>query len=237
MKKKQISILVGIAVTAVVAIGATLAFLHSTTETKTNTFSSDKNISIQLREPAWDGYGFDSKVEPDGSSANPEYQGDKLLGVNEAKAYVPGQTIYKNPTVKNSGDKNNGVNAYVAIKVQYFDYNGENNKENQISYDAFKKAFLDEQGINFSNKWSKISEDGKMNQIYLYGVDNIGSELSVESTTEELFTEVPISLDLQPGKDGKLPGFNIKIQAYAIQSTGIDEKNAAEALLNFIGQN
>lgn len=235
MKKKQISILVSIAVIAVVAIGATLAFLHSTTETKTNTFSSNKNISIQLREPAWDGYEFtDTDVEPDGSTAKPsvtEYKG-KALGVNEARNYVPGQTIYKDPTVKNNGDKN-GVSAYVAIKVQYYKGTGENEK--QISYKEFQELYLKEKNIDFNlSNWSLIENADSKDQIYLYGTDD-ATELAVGSVTAPLFTQVPISLDLEPGEDGKLPGFNIKVQAYAIQTVGVED--AGEALLNFIAKN
>lgn len=234
MKKKQIGILVGIAVIAIAAMGFTLAFLHSTTETKTNTFSSSKNIAIQLREPAWDGYTFDDKNDSDGSTANPNYNGNTPLGVIEAQRYVPGQIIYKDPTVRNNGDEN-GVSAYVAIKVQYFKGTGAN--EEQISYDDFKNEFLDkETGIQFSQKWLDITKDNENDQIYLYGTETGGATaLDVNKTTAPLFTEVPISLDLEPGEDGKLPGFNIKVQAYAIQSVGVD--NAAEALLTFIGQN
>lgn len=240
MKKKQIGILVSIAVIAVVAIGFTLALLHSTTETKTNAFSSNKNISIQLREPAWDGYTFededsDGSKAKDGVIADPNNK-DHFLGVNEAKNYLPGQTIYKDPTVKNNGDTNKGsVPVYVAIKVQYYQGIGENEK--QISYEDFKEAFL-EKGINFNDQWSDITKDGNMDQIYLYGGSaGQAKALEVEATTEALFTEVPISLDLEPGADGKLPGFNIKVQAYAIQTAGIEAKNAGSELLKFIGQN
>lgn len=241
MKKKQIGILVSIAVIAIVAIGFTLAFLHSTTETKTNAFSSNKNISIQLREPAWDGYDFDEYVnndgatDPKGDKAKPNYEGSTPLGVIEAQRYVPGETIYKDPTVKNNGDSN-GVPAYVAIKVQYFKYD-EEGKEVQLSYNEFKQAFLAENGIEFSNQWSDITANNSNSQVYLYGSADQAKALEVGAITEALFTEVPISLDLEPGENGMLPGFNIKVQAYAIQTAGIEANDAVTELLKFIGQN
>ena len=59
MKKRIMKILTALSVVAVITVGGTLAYLHTITETKSNVFSSDKNISIQLREPAWDGYTFE----------------------------------------------------------------------------------------------------------------------------------------------------------------------------------
>ena len=49
--KKKIAMTLGaMALTAVVAIGGTLAYLSSVTETKTNTFSSSKDITTELKE-------------------------------------------------------------------------------------------------------------------------------------------------------------------------------------------
>lgn len=240
MKKKQIGLLVGIAVLAMVGMGLTLAFLHTTTETKTNTFSSNKYLSIQLREPAWDGYTFNDEGEPNGKTAKPGVTTDpdnkkNPLGVIEAAAYVPGETIYKNPMVKNNGNANDGVSAYVALKVEYYDSDNQ-----QVSYEEFANAYLAEKGLNFDTKnWTKISTKNNGNaQIFLYTASGAAASLAVNAQTPALFTQVPLSMDIEPdAKTGLLPAFNIKVQAYAIQSPGIEADKAADTLLTYIAQN
>ena len=62
---------------------ATYALLKTVTPTATNVFQSDKNIRITLDEPEWEDHGK-----------------------SEAKAYVPGQKIDKDPTVTLEAGKN-----------------------------------------------------------------------------------------------------------------------------------
>lgn len=220
MKKKQIGVVLTSAlIIAVTIIGVTLALLTSTTEVKANTFSSNKNISIELREPTWDGYNFGDATESTGDKAVSDSMD---LGFNQAHNYYPGQIISKDPKVKNTGKADGGVEAYVAIKVTYLD---ENN--NSVTYEEFAKKYLAENGINFSEKWNKIQTGTE--DIYMYN-----SRLAVEQTTEALFTQVNLSTDLQATEEGTLPNFNIKVQAFAIQTNGIDNANATETMLNFI---
>ena len=55
-KKKLITTIASLALVGAISIGATLAYLSAQTDVMTNTFTSvGSNLSIQLREPAWDG--------------------------------------------------------------------------------------------------------------------------------------------------------------------------------------
>ena len=96
MKGKQKILLLVCSVIAVMSVSgmAAYALLKTVTETKTNVFASDKSISIDLTEPQWERYGKEA-----------------------AKAYVPGQTIDKDPTVSLNDES---ISAYVALKVQFF---------------------------------------------------------------------------------------------------------------------
>lgn len=234
MKRKRAGLAItGLLVVAIIAVGATLALLSTTTGTKTNAFSSNRNISIQLREDKWDGYTFENK-EGDSTTGEAAIKGreeDMTLGVNQAKAYLPGQSIPKNPTVKNNNTNGNGVETRVALKVTYFI------GEQQVTYETFKNKLLATDGIEFNNKWKQINgnDNDNMADIYLYQ-DVLGLEEDVNNTTTPLFSTVPINKNLQPGEDGKLPSFNINVQAYAIQA-GIDGMSIEEEMVKFINAN
>ncbi|MEG0377663.1 MAG: hypothetical protein RR614_04205 [Eubacterium sp.] len=246
MKKKRASlILTGGLVVAVIIVGLTLALLQTTTGTKTNVFSSNKNIAIQLREPEWDGYEFEDAKPGDGTTAKPDYENDKNLGVNQAKSYLPGQIIPKNPKVKNNAAGGEGVETYVAIKVQY--YKGDVDNEDQVDYDTFKKTFLKETGITINDTWACIKESTSddpynLSAIYLYGINNkgtvTGTKLAVGAETTTLFDHVPLSPNIQADPETNLlPSFNIKVQAYAIQTLGIKEEDIQQTMLDFIKAN
>lgn len=212
MKKSRLgAIITSIAIIAVLTIGITLALLSATTDTKVNAFSSNKNIDIALREEAWDGYSFEDANPGNGTTAKDE--NDMTLGVNQAKNYMPGQTIPKNPQVKNTKE-DNGVDAYVAIKVQY------------------DKSFLAEDGISFNNNaWTLIGTAADGSQVYLYH-----AVLGVGNTTEALFDDVTVNPDLVPDETtGLLPDFSIRVQAYAIQSAGVD--NPESTMMEFVNAN
>lgn len=212
MKKSRLgAIITSIAIIAVLTIGITLALLSATTGTKVNAFSSNKNIDIALREEAWDGYSFEDANPGNGTTAKDE--NDMTLGVNQAKNYMPGQTIPKNPQVKNTKE-DNGVDAYVAIKVQY------------------DKSFLAEDGISFNNNaWTLIGTAADGSQVYLYH-----AVLGVGNTTEALFDAVTVNPDLVPDETtGLLPDFSIRVQAYAIQSAGVD--NPESTMMEFVNAN
>lgn len=235
MKRKRAGLAItGLLVVAIIAVGATLALLSTTTGTKTNAFSSNRNISIQLRENEWDGYTFEDGAgdSTTGLEENPDYTGNKEdLGVNQAKAYLPGQSIPKNPTVKNNNTNGNGVETRVALKVTYFI------GKQQVTYETFKTTLLDTNGIAFdTDNWTKIqnSSDEKLADIYLYN-EELGLE-ATNNTTTPLFSTVPINKNLQPGEDEKLPSFNINVQAYAIQA-GIDGMSIEEEMVKFINAN
>ena len=241
MKKKRTGIiLTSLLVIAVIAVGMTLALLQTNTGTKTNTFSSNKNIDIALREEAWDGYNFEDADPGNGTIAKNE--NDMNLGVNQAKNYLPGQIIPKNPQVKNTG-KQDGVDAYVAIRVRYYSVS-EDGVKTQMSYDTFKTTFLertdDIDGIKFSNEWTEIQESTaeQNDQIYLYGTSETSPTVLKKNAdpTSTLFTQVPLSSGLAPvAETGKLPGFAIEVQAFAIQSDNVTD--VTSTMLNFVNAN
>lgn len=212
-------LLIVCAVAGLIFTGAmvTYAILKTVTPTVTNVFQSDKGIRITLDEPEWEEHGK-----------------------RDALSYVPGQKIDKDPTVTL---ETGSVDSYVALKVQYYDgYNHEITKE------EFSEMYLNEdntsedgKGIDYSDSWEYIGDisDGK-GEVYIYRTiltqDSADTEFS-ENVTQPLFTRVHLSRNISQDKETKrLPEFNIKITAYAIQADGITYEDAKSDMLAFINQ-
>ena len=126
-------------------VGGTLAYLNAVTETKTNTFTSSRNITTTLTETEWTS--------------------------DSGKNYLPGDVIKKNPVMNNESDQP----VYMAVKVDYLDDNGnlmsaeEFKKYASITdydNDNWKMATVNSdgsevslnQGVQGSNPWRCICE-------------------------------------------------------------------------------
>lgn len=229
MKKcrKVVCTIVLILLGAAGGIAGSLAYLHAVTQTKVNVFASDKKISIALRERAWDGYDFNDKDTQNGQGIKPGLPDETVaeLGFVQAHNYVPGQRIPKDPSVKNTGENEQGVTLHAAIRVQYYDGNGR-----ALSYQSFKEAYLSAAGIDFGMDWTKISTNDP-EEVYIYNV-----ELAAGEESTPLFTQIPISEDLTAGPDGKLPSFSVHVTAYAIQAENMagDTAGIEQIMYDFV---
>ena len=227
MKKERKALLIASLLVLCIAVGslATYALMQSVTKTATNVFASDRNIGITLSEPDWEAHGSE-----------------------DAKRYVPGQIIDKDPQVTLN---DNSVSAYVALKVQYFE--GVGDGEKQITYGEFKEKFLEDtkdgtRPMDFSENWTLISteamkdktENGTtdISDVYMYNkiltLDDASTQIK-ENVTEPLFTKVHLSSGLTADNVTKLlPRFNIKVTAYAVQSEGVQELEIGDILYEFV---
>ncbi|MEG0792374.1 MAG: SipW-dependent-type signal peptide-containing protein [Lachnospiraceae bacterium] len=210
-KKKKIAVILAIAAVSVLGASVTLALLTDVTEAKTNTFASSQKIDILLREPQWDGYQFKDIPGGDGTSANPTIKDAALenLGVNRAKEYLPGEIIQKDPQVKNSLD---GVSVYTALKVEYYGMD----TIKPITAAVFQADYLQPNGLVINDQWERIADSTPTSTSEYYLYKNILKKGEDTSKTP-LFSKVPIKLDILTN-DGKLPRFEIKVTAYAVQS-------------------
>ena len=193
----------------------TYAVLKTVTPTATNVFQSDKNIRIKLDEPQWEDHGM-----------------------SEALGYVPGQKIDKDPTVTLQADS---VDSYVALKVQYY---GANNQEltgeefGELYLNKDKQDEINSEGID-SYAWEYIGmAAADKGEVYIYRdilSQDAESTVKKENVTESLFTRVYLSRDIQQDEvKKKLPEFNIKITAYAIQADGNTYDSAKTEMMSFI---
>ena len=201
-KKRLITTIASLALVGAISIGATLAYLSAQTNPMTNTFTAldeGKGLSIQLREPAWDGYDFGEYMagdkNPDGQTAE---SADPTLGINEAKNFAPGSTAAKNPQVKNTSTQD----VWVALTIdasalpEYVDING----------------------------WDKSAWKIVDNQDGTY-VAYYNTKLAPESKTNAVFESVSIASTVSEVEE--VPSYNIVIKAYAIQGANIDTVDEA----------
>ncbi len=206
-KKKLITTIASLALVGAISIGATLAYLSAQTNPMTNTFTAPgegKGLSIELREPGWDGYDFGEYMagdkNPDGQTANPEAENSDQLGINEAKNFAPGSTAAKNPQVKNTSTQD----VWVALTInasalpEYVDVNGWDN-----------------------SAWKIVdNKDGTYVAYY-------NTKLAPNAETDAVFESV--SIDKTVNEVDEVPSYNIVINAYAIQGANIDTVDEAVA--------
>ena len=89
--KKILTAALSIALVVIVALGGTLAYLYTKTDTETNVFTFGDNVKATLTEPSWD---------PD-----------------DGKDLVPGKEIAKDPMITNTSQNN--VSEYAGIQLVF----------------------------------------------------------------------------------------------------------------------
>lgn len=239
VNKKRIAATVGaMALTAVLAIGGTLAYLSSVTETKTNTFSSSKDVKTELTEDRW----------------------DENLGGN----YTPGDVIAKNPVLTNTSDSKDDI--YVAMKLEYIDNSGNpvdyDTFKKYAAVDGFHanwtKVGSDADGNDFymystalkANEatdpiFNSITVDAGIQEEWsqnvlnqeIYTVDASGNKTLVDTTTTS-YDKSTIYYDAAGNridKPSQLPKFEIKVTGYAVQATGMTVDSARTDLVDLAG--
>lgn len=236
--KKRLATTVGaMALTAVLAIGGTLAYLSHVTETKKNSFTSDKGLTGHIEEENW-------KYDEDGW-----------------KDYTPGESTGKDPVVS-MDDK--GENAYVGMKIVCTDADGKEISFADFQKDYATVSYKGNVGINGTDwaqykdtdfyVYNKVVNAGtKTNPIFdtvtintgivrtykaesatqtiiTYDVDEDGVEIPgtrkeskgsvITSEESKVFIENADGTLTEVTDDTKLPSFNIDVTGYAIQETG-----------------
>lgn len=234
--KKRIATTIGaMALTAVLAVGGTLAYLSSVTETKTNTFSSGKDISTELTETEWN--------------------------ENSGKDYTPGKVIKKNPQLTNESTENTDI--WVAVKLDYVGSDGKLMKYDDFKKYAQVYTGTDDKLDAYNANWIKKATNADGSEIWMYKttlakgtsteaifdgvVVNAGiteewtqeakttntykivdGEKVLVNTETETYDPVVVYYDESGNKvdAGTLPTFEIKVTGFAVQADGLSSDAA-----------
>ena len=202
MKGKQKILLLVCSVIAVVSVSCMAAYALLKTVTETKTNVFASDKSISI------------------DLTEPQWE---RYGKEAAKVYVPGQTIDKDPTVSLNDES---ISAYVALKVQFFD-----EKNNELTFREFADRYLyggselANAGIDWSKDWTFIgnansdleNDEYASRLMYMYNKPldkvHLSNEITADNTTK------------------RLPEFNIKVTAYAVQAEGVSVEEAKNSLL------
>lgn len=239
--KKRIATTLGaMALTAALAIGGTLAYLSTITQTAENKFTSSKGITGEITETEWE-HGKDGWTD-----------------------YEPGQSTGKNPVITIE-DNGTSTEAYVAMKLVCVGADGK-----EISFKEFQEKYATvsynevtgynttdwTESINYAGLFlynTTLKTPASTNPIFdtvtvntgiyrtyeaksadetiiTYKVDENGKEIQgtrVETKGQSIFSEdskvfiKDASGELvEVSNDATLPSFEIKATGYAIQKSG-----------------
>lgn len=163
MKKKDYLKMAGaVALTAVLTVTGTFAYLNKITETKKNTFNSSQNIETELKEEG--------------------YEKDK------SENYIPGELIHKNPTMTNLSDSSMPI--YVGVKLDFVVLNTDGT-ETLVDYDTFVRDYAEiltngETGVN-TQYWDEVEINDKKSKFYVYKI-----QLPTGDTSKPIFTDTKV---------------------------------------------
>lgn len=254
-KKRVLTTLGAVALTAALTITGTFALMNKVTETKTNTFTSSKDIETRLDED------FDETT---------------------AGNYTPGQVIHKEPVMRNEGTEATGGPIYVGVKLEFIDNKG--TKISKAEFEAKyaemgtvndEKEFVE----GLDSNWKSLGALDDGSEIYMYnsvvpvgqastpifthtkvlvGIEEVvktkyssttlyekneaGEFVEIEKTESSNSSKVLYVSDADGNKrvvDAyELPKFEIKVTGYAVQGDdNISVEEATNALKELAGKN
>jgi len=216
MKKKSlITMLLSLALVAIIGTGATLAYLSANSNKVTNTFTV--------------GTGYDDEE-------NGLYVDEHEIDVNDVATaaltrvgntydeILPGDTVSKDPTVHFTV----GPDSYIFVKVTGMS----EATINTPAEDVF--TYL---GSTLGATWEKIDGTSGPNGVYVYQVSG-NYKVAANDSLVPLFTDVQLNGNVNVAQfnalkdNGTVKGISdITIQAAAVQFDNVTDKDAAYALV------
>lgn len=204
MKLKKILTLMCCAVLLVcISVGATVAYLTSTSDVAENTFTVG-NVKIKLDEANVDIYG--DKID------------DTRVLENEYKL-IPGHEYTKDPTV--TVEKGSEV-SYVQMQVRVSDI-AKLTSAFDSSY-VVDGVFLLQNLVDWNTAWEYV---GYANGIYTFNYETSVNALKADQKLPALFTTITMPDDITNENLAKLNGVKIDVVACAVQADGFDSAEDA----------
>lgn len=193
-KKNVLTMALSVSLVGVIAVGGTLAFLTSTTEKVTNTFTGSAGITMTLDE---------ALVDEDGKAI--VGTGADRVTENDYDNILPGVEYDKDPTVTLTSIPTGGV--YVFARIEGLD-----------TTEADKYTVL----ADLSDQWEKVSDGDGADGIYVYiGEDADADIVTATGALDDIFEHVTFTYD--QANDAAAPTIKkINVVAYAIQASGIE---------------
>lgn len=210
-KKKTIAVAVVLAL--VLIIGGMLAYFTDT-DTKTNVFTIGDEVEISLSETNWSTTDTNNNNVPDASE-----------GVH------PGTKVVKDPTINNDSDT---TTAYVFAEIVVPCYDAD--EDGDADTPLFKllgstndNVLGTDQGDAGNSGWILINDpevdtgSNTITYVYAYGTSSAMTSLAANtSTATPVFSKVQVDPDLTADQVASLSSSDIDVNAYGIQTDGLD---------------
>lgn len=218
--KKILAMACAMALSAAIAVGGTLAYLTSTTEVVTNTFTVGK-VAITLDEADVNEYG-QKLNDKDGIWKEGDTLADRVMG-NEYKL-MPGHKYFKDPTVT---VKAGSESSYIRMIVTISDIA---DVKAVLGNDFLPQNFVE--GWN-NDKWATTGQIIETNDTAVYefwyhepvSTDGATDDLALEP----LFTHIKVPGTVDNDGLKALDEMEIQVIAQAIQADGFANAEAAWA--------
>lgn len=208
MNKKKI-IIASLVLLLVFAVGGAIAYFTDSEE-KTNTFTIG-NVDISLTEANWSLTDDNHNDVPDA-----------------AENVVPGQSIPKDPVIKNESTTNP---AYVFAKVEVpcTTATSPATPVEIFSYTPVNAAWTE-----LSSAAVACTSGGTATHVYYYGTNNTLSSLAANTAAPALFTSITVSSQVTGATSEGLTGAkNVVVTGYGIQTNGLASTTPVDVWGNF----
>ena len=221
MKKKIFIVALVVCIMAVSIASASMAYFTDT-EKATNTFTSG-DVAIEMTEAAVKADALGHLVE---DTASNRKEATETGATFDYGKIFPMQTIYKDPTVKNTGSESAFIGAVITIK------NNEGTIDDLLTVgsDANKTAvseFITGLVSNgYTVKYAEVKDNSNAVtalQIYIVKTDALASG----ATADPFFTGVKIPDTWDNDEMAKCKTLSISVEAYAVQTAGFATADAA----------
>ena len=208
MNKKKI-IIASLVLLLVFAVGGAIAYFTDT-DTKTNTFTIG-NVDISLTEANWSTTDANNNNVPDA-----------------AENVVPGQSIPKDPVIKNESTTNPAY-VFAKVVVPCTTATSPATPVEIFSYTPVNSAWTE-----LSSAAVACTSGGTATHVYYYGTNNTLSSLAANTAAPALFTSITVSSQVTGANSEGLTGNkNVVVTGYGIQTQGLASTTPVDVWGNF----
>lgn len=207
MKKKLL--IMGGALACLAGVGGIMAYFTDTDEAENN--FTIGNIQIDLQEPTWERL--------------PDTDGDQVP--DDAEDMVPGDSVAKDPQIKNVGT--NDAYMFLEVKVPYANVVIANpNGTKNAAADTELFSYTVKTGWVEVGQPTKDATTGIVTHVYAYATNGAMTAVAKDAITTSLFDSVALVnlIEGQKALDGVTPldpsAAQINIKAYAIQTDNVN---------------
>lgn len=219
--KKRAKLITGLALAGLLTVGGTFAYLQYQTGTKENTFTFGENVKGDIEEPKWDGLcAVEDETCTNVNPGDPEYPD---LGQEQAKKFYPGQVIAKNPTLMNTGDSENGVDAYVAVTIAYQGKDDDQAVDRWEALNKFATIDWNESDWTFNSDYTRAVYKKALKP----GDRTTPVFNAVTIKTEATYPETAKAGEEFVPRDTDMHNFQIDVQGYFAQTSGMGDDPVA----------